>query len=502
MNKQPSNLKNIRYSFFLLGVLLLIISHFSCKKFVQIPPPQTQLVTTNVFANNSTATAALLNIYTLIWTNDDTYGTAQALGLYSDELTNYSASTSQIQLYTNSLQALTPATNTWANAYKYIYASNAVIEGLKNTSGCSPAVKRQLSGEAYFLRAFWHFNLTNIYGDVPIILTTDYTINNTVTRSARVQVLQQVVKDLQNAQSLLNPNYVDGSDTIATALRVRPNQTAATALLARAYLYLADYSNQNIGYYQKADSAATAVINNSNYTLAPLSGVFATTSKEAIWQIQTPSSANENTWEGQYFILTGAPSTSGAGNVTAISPQLLSAFESGDQRLTNWIGSYTTATLPKVTYYYSYKYKGNSANYSATNIPEYDTPIRLGETYLIRAEAQAHEGNINGALADLSIIRMRAGLTGYNGATDQVSLLRAILHERQVELFTEWGHRWFDLCRTTTGGTSNAALLLGPPGNVCQAKNGIWYSDNHQLLFPIPQTDRTNNSNLSQNPGY
>src|SRR3569833_1389950 len=142
--------------------------------------------------------------------------------------------------------------------------------------------------------------MANTYGDVPLVLSTSYTINNAIARTPRVQVLQQVVKDLQTAQNLLNTNYVDISDTIATTLRVRPNKAAATALLARAYLYLGDYSNQNAQDNQKADSAATAVISNNYYNLMPLNSVFSTTSKEAIWQLLTPSPAYSNTSEGQW----------------------------------------------------------------------------------------------------------------------------------------------------------------------------------------------------------
>lgn len=482
---------------FLIVVLVIVIT--GCKKFLVIPPPITLTTTATVFSNNATATAAQVNIYTTMWTGQTSWLMSQYMGEYADELQSYSTpGSAPSQLYTNALQAITVGSSygPWSNtgAFKYIYSANAVIEGLQNSPGCSAAVKKQLSGEAYFIRAFWHFYLTNIYGDAPLVLSTNYAINNTASRTPRVEVLKQVVNDLQTAQSLLNPNYVDLSDTLTTALRIRPNKAAATALLARAYLYLGDYNNQNAQDYQKADSAATAVISSGSYALMPLNSVFSTTSKEAIWQLQTPTPATWNTYDGDFFILSAAPAA-GINNSTTISPQLLSAIESGDQRVNNWIGTYTTTV--SVSYKFPYKYKGNQANYSSTNITEYNTVLRLAEIYLIRAEARVHEGNIPGAVADLNMIRNRAGLANYNGATDAASLMSAILHERQVELFCEWGHRWFDLCRT-----GKAPSVMGAPGNVCQAKGGIWASDNHQLLFPIPQADLNNDVNLKQNPGY
>jgi hypothetical protein len=67
--------------------------------------------------------------------------------------------------------------------------------------------------------------------------------------------------------------------------------------------------------------------------------------------------------------------------------------------------------------------------------------LRLAEQYLIRAEARAHQGNLTGAKDDLDKIRNRAGLEGIP-ITNTQAMLDAIAHERQVELFTEWGHRW------------------------------------------------------------
>lgn len=467
--------------------MLCTLSFTGCKKFVDILPPTSQLVTASVFNNNASATSAQVYIYTQMWGNQS-YFMAQHLGLYADELQNFSTNVAQKQLYTNALVASATGISygIWSSAaeWGYIYDANAVISGLQTTVGCSPAVKQQLTGEALFVRAFWHFYFTNIYGDVPIVLTTSYTVNGDIARSPRVAVLQQVVADLQQANRLLNRNYVDATDTATTNERVRPNKAAALALLARTYLYLGDYS-KNTAYYAKADSAASAVISNSNYSLSPLSGVFLENNTEAIWQIQTPSPALYDTGDGGLFILRSAPNAKSTNNSTTISQQLMSSFEPGDQRATQWIGNYTANS---VTYYFPYKYK----NYTLKN-QEYETVLRLGEQYLIRAEARVHEGNLGGAASDLNMIRNRAGLANTTAATAN-DLATAILHERQVELFTEWGARWFDLCRT---GNAPAVMSVVTP-----QKGGTWNPDNHQLLFPIPQSDRNSDINLSQNPGY
>ena len=124
--------------------------------------------------------------------------------------------------------------------------------------------------------------------------------------------------------------------------------------------------------------------------------------------------------------------------------------------------------------------------------------LRLAEQYLIRAEAEANLGDMVDATKDLNAVRARAGLGPSPTLTASSSLQQAdsaILHERQVELFTEWGHRWFDLIRTGTVNT-----VLGSPGNVCQAKGGVWSSTSE--LFPIPESQILDDPNLGQNPGY
>jgi len=481
-----------------LVFLLLAFCFQSCKKYLEIPAPKSSLVTATVFGNDATATSAQLNIYVQMWQNAESYSISANMGDYSDELTNYSTNLTQVQLYTNAL--LVPVVdNTIVNLghyYNYIYQANAVINGLQNTRGCSPAVKQQLTGEAYFIRAFWHFYLTNIYGAVPVALTTDYNVTSKLARSPRTAVLQQVIADLRTAQGMLNANYVDGSDTIVTTERVRPTKAAALALMARAYLYLGDYANGNSQDYQKADSAATAVISNSVYSLAPLANVFLANNSEAIWQLQTPSDQGTDTQDASKYILLAAPySGTQIAQCNTASPQLLNAFEAGDQRKAAWIGSVTPGT---VTYAFPYKYKNYI--YAGT---EYEVVLRLGEQYLIRAEARVHEGNIPGALADLNTIRTRAGLTNYSGAQDAASVLVAILHERQVELFSEWGHRWFDLQRAFASKLPvNAVTVMGGTNGVCQAKGGVWNPDNYQLLFPIPLSDLSADINLTQNTGY
>ncbi len=218
-------------------------------------------------------------------------------------------------------------------------------------------------------------------------------------------------------------------------------------------------------------------------------------STEAIWQlgIAQPQGVS-NTLDATYFILTAAPNNYGNANCSSISPQLLNAFEPTDKRRINWIDSIVTGG---VSYYFPYKYQ----SYNTTTITEYTMVFRLAEQYLIRAEAEANLGDMTDAADDLNIIRARAGLPPSSQLTSSSNLQQAdsaILHERQTELFTEWGHRWFDLNRTGA-----VTIVMGSPGNVYQYKNNgmeTWNSD--WQLYPLSNYEITNDKNLSQNPGY
>jgi len=464
-------------------ILLILLSGFinsGCKKFIEVGAPTTQVVTASVFNNDGAAHAALTNIYSAM--ANESYNLSLSTGLSGDELTNLSST--YAPLYLNALESTTDVgVGLWNNWFNYIYQANAVIEGVRSFSGVTPSIAQQLTAEAKFIRAYWHFYLVNLYGDAPLATTTNYLINQNLSRTPKDLVYRQIIDDLVSARQLLNNDFVDQTDTTLTAQRARPCKAAAAALLARVYLC----TNK----YDSAAMMASSVIGDNRFNLLQnLVNVFLADSSEAIWQLAIPQPNSNQTWDGVNYVLLGLPGN----NSTLISPQLLSSFEPGDQRMTSWINFKTDGTT---NWYYPFKYQVHDNGDNPGNRSEAVMMLRLAEQYLIRAEARAEQNDVIDALNDLNIIRHRAGLGDYNGATDQASVLAAILHERQVELFTEWGHRWFDMQRT---GTINA--IMGAPGNVCLQKGGTWSSDGYQALFPIPQTEINQDKYLTQNPGY
>lgn len=429
----------------------------SCKKLIDIDVPKNAIVAEGVFKDPAGVQAAIAGMYgTLYGSHPYSYTISLFSGLLSDELI-YNG-TDFDEYSNNSLIANeTEVANTWINSYSAIYQANTIIEGVAASSSLSTDLKNQSTGEALFVRAFCHFYLVNLFGDVPLITTSVVQENELAPRTPAADVYTQIIKDLEQASTLLTEIYPSGGN------RRRVNKYAATALLARVYLYQKDYVN--------AEAKATEVINaNSIYHLqTDLNSVFLIPSTETIWCLD--ASIFGYTAIGSYTI----PNAGVKPNYT-LQPGLLAAFEAGDQRAVDWIGVSVGDNYP-------YKYK------TKTKLGlEDDVVLRLAEQYLIRAEARAEQNNIAGAQDDINAIRNRAGLTDVT-VTDQASGLADVAQERRVELFVEWGHRWLDLKRT------------GKVDNVMSAlKLGLW--EPTDALFPIPSVERATNPNLTQNPGY
>jgi hypothetical protein len=457
-------------------VVPALLSLASCN-FLDVGPPPTQVVDTNVYSADASATAGVLGIYISLTSrgtnvpgiaNDAALSTL--LGVAADELLYANTTYDEFRL-----NRVNPAGNgpglLWSQAYATIYQCNTAIEGLTASTTLTASLKTQLLGEAKFLRAFNYFYLANIFGDVPLVLRPDYAVSSTLPRAPRATVYTAVVTDLLEAQQLLTAAYP------VAGTRTRVNQAAATALLARVYLY-----QQN---WAAAETQATAVLaQTALYTLPALNQAFLVGSQEAIWQLRRAGTVSTNTAEAIYFVpasLTVAPTAT-----YQLTNTLYNAFGTPDNRRTTWTNSYAVAGN---TYRYPLKYQQRVSTANAGAATEYSVVLRLAEQYLIRAEARIRQGNIATGIADLNAVRARAGAAALPTTLSAAEALLAVENERRLELFTEWGHRWFDLIRT-----GRVAAVLGPyKGTTWDANDNVW---------PIPATQLLANPTLTQNPGY
>jgi tetratricopeptide (TPR) repeat protein len=455
-------------------IILFSIYLVGCNKLIDVGDPQTSTNGMQVFSHDTSALAAVSGIYTKIMTypaNILNGGISIYTGLSADELQTNNTANELQEFYTNTISPLSSNNRTyfWFQAYAIIYQTNACIEGILGSNKLSADVENQLLGESYFIRAFSYFQLVQLYGGVPLVVTTDYEVNVGLKRADALEIVNQVREDLLKATSYLNDSYPSPS-------RVRVNKWAAKALLAKVYLYEGDYRD--------AESASGQVINAGPYNLENnLDRVFLNDSKEAILQFM-PVENGYNTMEGASYV----PSPSGISLPQfSLTSDLLNSFEFGDKRLTSWVG---TKVVNGVIYTFPFKYKLRLTFSIPYPINEYTMILRLSEQYLIRAEARAYAGDLPGAINDVDSIRKRAGLpliSVVNPSIDKVSLLTLIQKERRIELFAEWGNRWFDLKRT-----SKATAILG--------NKPQW--EDYDTLYPIPKVEIRLNPSLTQNPGY
>jgi hypothetical protein len=445
-----------------LGLVLLLAG---CEDFVKVDPPRTDLVSQTVFEDDKTADAAMTDVYLQLSGGSFASGGSSSISLlasYSaDEQANYSNNGSYPAFYENNIKAdnLTIG-SIWSTAYKGVYQSNAILEGVERATGLSADLKIQLEGEAKFIRAYCYFYLTNLFGDVPLLLTTNYVDNSNAARTSSTDIYKQIIQDLADAREALPATY-----EFTGGERVRATKGAASALLARSYLYMSDWSN--------AEKEAGNVIADTLYSMQPdLTLVMSKNNPEAILQFQTTFYPDDIT----VFYVFASPPTP-----CALRDEFITFFDPTDLRLANWVGSFDSGSE---TYYFAKKYN------SFVMATEYSTLLRLAEQFLIRAEARTQQNKISDAQADLNVIRHRAGLAN-TSASDKPSLLSAVELERKLELFTEHGHRWLDLKRT---GRVDEVI-----GNV---KGSQWSSTD--ALYPIPQNQLQLDPAMKdqQNPGY
>lgn len=448
-----------------IGLLMISLCLTACEELVHIDLPDNQLNTQDVFADVNTAKGALSNLYSNIRETPLFRGGHNALGSdfskYTDELISF---LQQDLFYLNALVASNPlVTQYWDRSYVDIYHINAFIEGLTASTKLEQTDKKVFLGEAYFLRALYYHYLCQLYGDIPYITTTDYKINGSIGKTAYLQVLDLIEKDLKTALDLLEPNYRNPE-------RVFPNGGVAELLLAKNYLLQKRYD--------LAETYAQNILDNPLYNLeTDLNKVFKKSASSTLWQMSPNivGSIFTPTNEAMNYIFLSLPPT----NAT-LTTLLLNTFEVHDLRLQHWIKKVSNGTD---SYSHVYKYK-NASN----NTDEFSIVYRLEEAYFIKAEALTYQEKISDAVGVLNEIRTRRGLMGLPTTLNKPDFITELLGEYQREFFTEGGHRFFDLKR-------NNRL------NILETIKPNWEAKH--ALFPIPESEILLNENLKpQNNGY
>lgn len=453
-------MKQIQIFLIAMCIYCVAMTNISCTKWLEVEPPADQIIADQVFTSDLKAESAVSAVYAHIINGSGQHLSNKLLSLYagyaSDELSHYSPNSGVRAFLSNNLLPSTSLVGImWRSAYETIYFSNVCIEGLSKSETISPGLRDRLIAEMKFTRAWQHFTLFQLYGEVPLILTTDYEANALAKRTDSSTFFKHIIDDLVEASTKL-PDVFDNGE------RIRPTYWAAQALLARVYLHQKRWID--------AESAATNVISDSKFSSLPaVDIVFKKESPEAIWQLKPQSSVLHITSD---FVVTSTPKV-------ILTNNLVGGFAHNDLRR-NWIDS---VVRNGTKYYYPAKYRNITLD-----ITEYLVVMRAAEQVLIRCEARAMQGKLASAVSDLNMIRQRAGLDPISATVGIDDLLQEIFDQRFLELWAENGDRWLTLKRT------NRALA-----SLIPLKPEFREED---LFFPIPSSEIRNNPNMTQNPGY
>ena len=254
--------------------------------------------------------------------------------------------------------------------------ANLVLDNLGSVPHLPAAQMNSWMGEAKFIRAVAYMNLVQLFGKVPKVTSSLWQNNELLPRAAITDIYALILQDLKDAEGSLPHDYGD-----VDVNRIRATKGAASAMLVKYYMLQKDWTN--------AAAKATAIINdNATYSLeTSYNSIFSNNSVESILELAysaiQPSglSANFGARGGRGWVAQYSPSA------TAIAAF---AASPGDARSFISVGGGTVNKYPTST--------------SRVKL------LRLGDLYLLRAEAEAHLSNLTDGLNDLNTIRTRAGV--------------------------------------------------------------------------------------------
>ena len=487
--------------YILLFMFISSVTFTSCDNFLDLDPISEE-TSGNAYNTKNQIEAALVGAYESFQSSE--YYVWDNLLFQDVRSDNNYAGGDNPEIFQIDLLQITPTHSRlfthWSNIYNAISKANLVIERVDAITDItlSDERRRQIKGEALFLRAYHYFTLVKLWGGVPLITNTIVSTNPenvNIPRATVQEVYDQILTDLETAANLLPQTY--GND--ASINKARATEGAVNALAAKVIM------QSPTPDYNKALQHIIAVENSAaNYRLIDYNQLFDGNNynnAESILEIQYLG-GNEGNYGPQLLL---PPSISGDAwrKFATPSVDVVNAFDDeGDNirknaailfETVNWSdefwGNTSGSSVP-------FGYKMKNANGFASADRQY--LLRLGDILLLKAEALTELGQISNAVIEVNKIRNRVSLPNLTPQqqASQAILKETILKERRLELFLE-GQRWDDLVRykkivTTMNNLIEIDLRNGNPVryNMTEAK----------ILLPIPQQELDRNPALTQNP--
>lgn len=399
----------------------------------------------------------------------------------------------------------------WHDHYVAIFRANQVIDNVPDIGGMDPAVRARVVGEAKFVRALMYSNLVNLWGNVPMPLTSrDPASTTKMPMSTPAQVWTQIEKDLTEARAVLPATY--GAADVG-----RASQGSADALLGKVLLQQRKWT--------EASAALNTVITGGRYSLVAMSQwkdlftPFGNNGPEGVFEVQMSTYNPDN---GEVGLNIGkfcgppqgiGPGGPGFGDCQPTQWLLdqytdLTAGGAPDPRrdLTIFHRNSTIQNVFGTPFAVRYADRLNDLFWKKwtmsdyRNFQDFDEPInykviRYADVLLMAAEARNELNDVAGARTLLNQVRARAGVTPVAVGLSQQAMRDAILHERVIELALEQT-RWLDLKRQNL--LSAAAL----PAAKARDPEFNFFTVGKSELLPIPQAEINTNPNARQNPNW
>ncbi len=429
---------------------------------------------------------------------------------------------------------------TWSLYYNIIENANSIIKSVSSTDVADMTEEEELSveGEAKFFRALAYNKLATLYGGVPLITEPVTTPRVDFVRATLAEVNALIEADLTFATTNLPaPGQIAGrkegrihkytAHHLFAEFYLRANQPALAEAQADAVISSGSFNLVNARYGVKAQQPGD-----------PFSDMFfrgnqrrSQGNTETLWTLENENPADVrggSTGNPQQRRVWGAAYHNVNGMLPADS---LGGRGIARMRLNNWViyNLYDNTDMrnSKYSIHRRFYYNNPAPQFAAiygqqvpytgsdtlVNIPpytlkwgQYDSRdvfgfgmwkdfilMRLGETYMFKAEAQFKQGNLAGAATTINVLRTRANAPQVSASDITLDF---ILDERVRELLAEENRR---MTLMRTGTLVQRAAMHNP-----EPQAQIQGLTNTHLLFPIPLSEIQLNTGavLEQNPGY
>lgn len=434
--------------------------------------------------------------------------------LYGEDRSDYWASSITGRISTAWSQNLNESNAPeWTGFYNTLYHCNLLLQQIPTINFVNAAEKDRIQAQAHFIRAYIYFLLAKTWGDVPLVLEPVEGTDPLLPSRAPVQeVFDQINEDINQAIALFpEAGFVTGQGQLGKNQASKP---AAYALLADVKMWTAKVLGGGDADLEAAIEAINQVEISGVSLLPEFSNVFASTNRknaEIIFSLYMnftePPNPTTSNGSQMYARLTnptavqGIQSFDNASEIAyAISgpnadpgyqpstevKNLLSVYPNDKRKKASYIDGLQNGV---VTYAFGNKFRGTQ--FQGDRYFDDDIVIyRWADMLLLRAEAKAALNSTSDAIADLNLVRVRAGIGSYAGPTDKSTVEKEIVDERGRELFHE-NKRWWDLVRAHHGGVIDVyAVVPNLTGKTTP------------LYWPVAARVRALNKNIGQTSGY